>query len=101
MNEFDYYHEIPVVDGVKVGWDRSVWVQRRNADHLLSANVVGEYVPGPVDVLLVPGEYVGTFAPDELPMPLALGPDGLTAFLDLDALDVPTVVVRRLPAELR
>lgn len=96
-----YYHEIPVVEGVKAGWSRSVWVQRRNPAHLLSAHIVGDYVPGPVDVLLATGEYVGTFDPNELPMPLALGPDGLAAFLELDALDVPAVVVRRLSAELR
>lgn len=96
-----YYHEVPVVEGVKAGWDRSVWVQRRNPAHLLSANIVDDYVPGPVDLLLATGDYVGTFDPSDLPMPMALGPDGLAAFLELDALEVPTVVVRRLPTELR
>lgn len=101
LDESKYYHEVPVVEGVKTGWSRSVWVQRRNPAHLLSANIGDVYVPGPVDVLLSTGEYVGTFDPDELPMPLAFGPEGLAAFLDLDVLDVPTVVVRRLSAELR
>ena len=101
LDESSYYHEVPVVEGVKAGWDRSVWVQRRNPAHLLSANIVDDYVPGPVDLLLATGDYVGTFDPSDLPMPMALGPDGLAAFLELDALDVPTVVVRRLPTELR
>lgn len=101
LDESSYYHEVPVVEGVKAGWDRSVWVQRRNPAHLLPANIVDDYVPGPVDLLLATGGYVGTFDPSDLPMPMALGPDGLAAFLELDALDVPTVVVRRFPAELR
>ena len=101
LDESSYYHEVPVVEGVKAGWGRSVWVQRRNPAHLLPVDIVDDYVPGPVDLLLATGGYVGTFDPSDLPMPMALGPDGLAAFLELDALDVPTVVVRRLPAELR
>ena len=34
-------------------------------------------------------------------MPLAFGPGGLVAFLELDELDVATIVVKRLPAEVR
>jgi hypothetical protein len=33
-------------------------------------------------------------------IPSAFGPDGLAAYVELDELDVPTVVVRRLPAAL-
>ena len=34
-------------------------------------------------------------------MPDAFGPDGLVAFVELDELDVPTIVVKTLPAEVR
>lgn len=30
-----------------------------------------------------------------------MGPDGLVAFIETNDLDVPTVVVRRLPPEIR
>ncbi len=45
------------------------------------------------------GEYLGTI-PDSR-MPNAFGPDGLVAYVGLDAFDVPTVVVRRLPEGIR
>jgi len=34
-------------------------------------------------------------------MPGAFGPNGLVAYWELDELDVPIVVVRRIPASLR
>ena len=34
-------------------------------------------------------------------MPFAFGPDGLIAFVETDDLDVPYVVVKRLPAGVR
>ena len=52
-------------------------------------------------MLTTAGEYLGTFAQDAMDMPLALGPDGLVAFVEIDAFDVPTVVVKRIPEELR
>ena len=66
-----------------------------------SRNEPEEYPPGPVDVLSVDGEYIGTFAPDEMTMPLALGPNGLVATAEYDAFGVPTLVVKRLPEALR
>ena len=47
---------------------------------------------------------MGTLTPGTaaLPdMPDAFGPDGLVAFLDTDAFDVPVITVRRLPPEIR
>ena len=55
--------------------------------------------PGPIDIIAPGGEYRGTLG--EARMPGAFGPDGLVAYLEMDALDVPTIVVRRLPRELR
>ena len=34
-------------------------------------------------------------------MPAAFGPDGLVAFVEMDELDVESVVVRRLPGAVR
>ena len=34
-------------------------------------------------------------------MPKAFGPGGLAAFVEIGAFDVPVVVVKRLPKELR
>ena len=47
------------------------------------------------------GEYVGTYSAEATAMPDAFGPDGLAAFIELDEFDVASVVVRRLPTEVR
>lgn len=95
LAQMRFYHEVPVVAAVKAGWENAIWVRR--ADD----TAWDEDLQGPIDVVTVGGEYRGTFAPEDLSMPLALGPGGLAAFVELDDLDVPTVVVRRLPPELR
>ena len=79
--------------GLRATWDGSFWVQRRGDDPWDDN--------GPIDVLGANGEYLGTFAPGEPGMPLAFGPDGLIAFVEHDELDVATIVVKRLPAEVR
>lgn len=88
----DFYHEFPVVGGLKTGWEGVIWVQR-------NGDLPGE--DGPIDLLAADGRYLGTLAPGTLAMPDAFGPDGLVAFEEVDELDVPVVVVRRLPSELR
>lgn len=57
--------------------------------------------PAPIDVVTRDGRYVGTFAEGAMTMPVAFGPDGLAAWVELDELDVPTVIVRRLSEEVR
>ena len=89
----EFYPEIPVLRGLHATWDGSLWVQRRGADPWDDN--------GPIDVLGPDGEYRGTFAPGEPGMPLAFGPDGLIAFVEHDDMDVATIVVKRLPAEVR
>lgn len=89
----EYYPEIPVVRGLRATWDGSLWVQRRGENPW-------DY-EGPIDVLGPDGEYRGTFAAGQLEMPLAFGPDGVVAFVETDEMDVPTIVVKRLPAEVR
>jgi len=93
IRNMEFYPEVPVLRGLRATWEGSLWVQRRGEDPLDEA--------GPIDVLGPDGEYRGTFAPGDPGMPLAFGPRGLVAFLELDELDVATIVVKRLPAEVR
>ena len=44
---------------------------------------------------------MGTFAAAAPGMPAAFGPDGLVLYWETDELDVPTLVVKRLPEEIR
>ena len=89
----EFYPEVPILRGLRATWNGSLWVQRRGADPWND--------DGPIDVLGPYGEYRGTLAPGEPGMPLAFGPDGLIAFLERDEMDVPTIVVKRLPAGVR
>lgn len=54
-----------------------------------------------IDVWNPDGRYVGTPPPDDRPMPDAFGPDGLAAWVELDELDVPTVIVGRFSTSFR
>ena len=92
MGEPSFYPELPVLEGLSTTWEGRIWVKRRG-DELLAE--------GPIDVLTQDGEYVGTYRPGATKMPDAFGPDGLAAFIELDELDVATVVVRRLPTGVR
>ncbi|WP_419860289.1 6-bladed beta-propeller [Candidatus Palauibacter sp.] len=87
-----YYHEVPVLRGLATTWDGRIWVQRRGDE---------PESDGPIDVLTPEGAYVGTYATGATTMPDAFGPDGLAAFIERDELDVPRVVVRRLPNDVR
>lgn len=88
----EFYHEFPVVGGLKTGWEGAIWIQR-------NGDVPGE--DGPIDILTADGQYLGTLAPGSPAMPDAFGPRGLVAWEEADEFDVPVVVVRRLPGTLR
>ena len=91
--ERDFYLEVPVVTGLRATWDGAVWIKR-----------IGEQPwdgKGPIDVFGADREYVGTFAGEDLEMPVAFGPDGLVVYWEFDELDVPSIVVKRLPVEVR
>jgi len=92
MPEPGFYPEISVLRGLATTWDGRIWVRRRGEEWRSD---------GPIDVVTADGHYVGTFAADATEMPDAFGPGGLAAFIELDALDVAGVVVRRLPAAVR
>lgn len=89
----EFYPEIAVVRGVRATWDGALWIQRRGEEPWDHA--------GPIDVFGADREYVGTFAAEDIDMPVAFGPGGMVAHWEFDELDVPTLVVRRLPEELR
>ena len=87
-----FYHEIPVLMEMMTTWEGRIWVMRQG-EALLEE--------GPIDVLTIDGKYVGTYRAGEAAMPDAFGPDGLAAFIEKDERDVASVVVRRLPADVR
>ena len=92
VESMEFYPEVPVVRGLRTSWEGHIWVQRRGEEPVSD---------GPIDVLTPGGRYLGTFAAEEMAMPAAFGPDGLAAFVEVDELGVQTVVVRRLPVEIR
>jgi len=56
---------------------------------------------GPIHVFGPDRHDVGSFTAGATTMPRAFGPDGLVAYWEIDELDVPTIVVKRLPGEVR
>ena len=92
IQSMEFYHEVPVVRDLKTSWEGTIWVLRRGEEPASD---------GPIDVLTPDGRYIGTFAAGVTAMPDAFGPDGLAAFIERDEFDVTSVVVRRLPADVR
>ena len=89
----EFFGEVPVVRVVRAGWSGALWVQRRGEEPWDD--------DGPIDVFGAERQYVGTFPAGVTRIPRAFGPDGLVAFWELDELDVPGIVVKRLPEALR
>lgn len=88
-----FFEEIPVLSALRTTWDGAIWVQRRGEE---------PWDPfGPIDVMRADGKYVGTFPAGATQMPSAFGPNGLVAFIERDELDIPGIVVQRLPVEVR
>ncbi len=92
MPEPAFYPELSVIHALSVTWEGRIWVQRLGDD---------PHSGGAIDVLTADGDYIGTLPAGATEVPDAFGPDGLAAFIELDQLDVATVVVRRLPAAVR
>lgn len=88
IESMEFYPEMPVLLALRTGWEGTVWVRRQ-----------GEYpeTEGPIDVLTPEGTYIGTYPAGSTALPEAFGPHGLVAFVETDDLDVPYVVVKRLP----
>ena len=87
-----FFPELSVVHALSATWEGRIWVQRRD-------KYPETY--GPIDVLTPEGDYIGTFPAGATALPDAFGPDGLAAFIELDEMEVATVVVRRLSAAVR
>ncbi|MXX55812.1 MAG: hypothetical protein F4205_16990 [Gemmatimonadetes bacterium] len=107
-----FMSEVPLVRDLRTTWEGAIWVERWGSDPLAQIDLTvggsddrnreGEEAPdGWIDVLAPGGEYVGTFSLEETSMPGAFGPGGLVAFVETDEFDIPTIVVKRLPAEVR
>ena len=92
IEEMEFYHEVPVVLGLRTSWEGTIWVHHRG-DEGTEGNRI--------DLISSEGRYLGTFASGSTAMPAAFGPNGLAAFVETDDLDVSYVVVRRLPDGLR
>ncbi len=103
---------IGLIEALETTWEGTIWVARIPDDGFPVLDVMGELDsavdvhnrarpsrPGPIDVLTADGRYLGTLA--EARMPAAFGPGGLAAYVEWNDLDVPTVVVRRLPEGIR
>lgn len=89
----DFFDEVPVVRGLRAGWNGALWVQRRGDEAWDDE--------GPIDVFGPDREYLGTFPAGATEMPAAFGPDGLVAFWETDEFDIPSIVVKRLPVGVR
>lgn len=87
--ELTFWHEIPVVTRLAADAEGRLWVER-------SAGI-GE--DGPIDLLSADGDYLGTLPAGGLRTPMAFGPGGLAAWVELDDLEVPFVRVGRLRIE--
>lgn len=92
IESMEFYHEVPLVRGLRTSWEGMIWVLRRGEEPASD---------GPIDLLAPDGRYIGTLAAGTTAMPSAFGPNGLVAFRELDEFDVSSVVVKRLPPELR
>ena len=89
IEEREFYPEIQVIRDMRATWDGALWIQRRGNRPWDDT--------GPIDVFGANREYVGTFAEGDLEMPAAFGPGGLAVYWEFDELDVPAIVVRRIP----
>ena len=88
IENMEFFYEVPVIRGLFVAWDGTIWVRRRGEEPA-SDN-------GPVDLLTPDGTYLGSIPGDDADIPDAFGPGGLAAFIETDELGVRTVVVGRL-----
>ena len=92
IEAMEFFHEIPVVINLRTSWEGTIWVRHRG-DEGTEGN--------PIDLISSDGRYVGTFEPGSTAVPSAFGPNGLAAFVETDDLNVPYVVVKRLPEGMR
>ncbi|MDE2795314.1 MAG: 6-bladed beta-propeller [Gemmatimonadota bacterium] len=93
IEEREFYPEVSVIREIRSTWEGGLWVRRPGEEPWDAA--------GPIDVFGPDRQYVGSFTAGATTMPRAFGPDGMVAYWEIDELDVPTIVVKRLPGEVR
>lgn len=81
-----FWHEIPVITRLAADPEGRLWVERSGG--------IGEQ--GPIDLLEADGTYIGSIAPGGIRTPVAFGPDGRAAWVEMDELEVPYVRVGRI-----
>ena len=106
--------EVPIVRDLRTTWEGAIWVQRWGSDPLAQIETLPAFAGGGpegeeeeaaaaagwIDILSPEGEYMGTLSLEDTSMPDAFGPDGLAAFVETDEFDVPTIILKRLPATI-
>ncbi len=82
-----FAEQIPVIAALGVDHEDRIWVQRHAGP---------TDAEGPIDLLTVTGEYLGTLPEGGPRMPSAFGPGGLVAFIDASDEESNTVRVARV-----
>ena len=86
------YPEVQIIRAIRATWQGGLWIRRPGEEPWDTQ--------GPIDVFGSDRQYIGTLL-DSDGMPDAFGPDGLVAYWEVDEMDVPTIVVKRLSVEVR
>ncbi|HUF35108.1 MAG TPA: hypothetical protein VMN37_04110 [Gemmatimonadales bacterium] len=87
IEDMRFPERFPQVRALAADAEGRLWIERTGED---------PHGPGPIDIVTGDGRYVGTLPPGQPPLPAAFGPDGLVAWVETDALDVPSVRVARV-----
>jgi hypothetical protein len=86
VREMQFADTVRAIQGMTVAPSGKLWVERTPAS-------IGD--PGPIDILMTSGQYLGTVT--GLRLPEAISATGRAVWLERDEDDVERVVVRQLP----
>ena len=114
VGRLEYYPVVPPIDAVRATWDGTLWILRtpengfpweeNQSDDIfpLGRSLLQlDRAPAPIDVISADGRYMGTFPAGATAMPVAFGPGGLAAFVEIDELGIQALSVRKLPDKVR
>ena len=111
IENMEFADELPLVDDLLTAWDGTIWVRRPPTSDFpfdLSANPGGHNLqralqtnqmnrpPAPIDLLTPDGRYLGTIPATQARWPAAIGPEGRVAYIEVNELGVPTVLIGRV-----
>lgn len=109
IESMDFASEMPLVDDLLTAWDGTIWLRRSPTSGFpadLSANPDGHNLQqalqrdqanrptARIDLLTPGGQYLGTIPYGR--WPAAMGPEGRVAYIEVDELGVPAVLVGRV-----